>query len=66
MILSGNTQCPLYFRAAHAACIPLSPQSYASMKWCDQVANLLIIGSGMLSSDLSVLASRSSSHEDGG
>ena len=39
-MLSGRTQWPQYFLAAHAACFPFSPFLYASANCFEQVANL--------------------------
>ena len=39
-MVSGIVRCPRYFRAAHAACCPLSPLAYASTNLRDLVANL--------------------------
>jgi hypothetical protein len=40
MRLSGSTRWPLYFLAAQAACLPLSPRAYASINRRERLANL--------------------------
>lgn len=66
MMVTGSMRWPRYFLAAHAACRPFSPCSYASINRRERVANFRIEVSGTASSAFNVFFSSWSSREDSG